>query len=206
METEMVTRLMRYEQDEDMPEQEVYALFQELINSGAAWQLQGSYGRMAQYLIDMGKCLPKAPTIYEVMYHNYTHGIEEEGVATFLHTLQEPDRMALRYHNTDVVIAYPSGNVWLDSGGFNKPHLAWSGKTQTCSPTTRKRISRYLPKGVSLYQEKYIWWIQMPDGREYEFVDGMQITTDFQVKYFLDDKDTDYHLKQNVLRRMKHGV
>lgn len=30
--------------------------FQELINSGLVWSLQGFYGRMAQDLIDAGHC------------------------------------------------------------------------------------------------------------------------------------------------------
>ena len=30
--------------------------FQLLINNGVIWQLQGWYGRKAQYLIDMGYC------------------------------------------------------------------------------------------------------------------------------------------------------
>lgn len=50
---DMLDRLMAYERDE-LPHDEVLTLFQELLTTGMVWQLQGSYGRMAQHLIDMG--------------------------------------------------------------------------------------------------------------------------------------------------------
>jgi hypothetical protein len=37
---------------------EIIAGFQELIKSGLAWELQGSYGRMATSLIEQGLCEP----------------------------------------------------------------------------------------------------------------------------------------------------
>jgi len=39
-----------------LSEEGVLELFQQLINSGLAWQLQGSYGRTAKALIEAGHC------------------------------------------------------------------------------------------------------------------------------------------------------
>ena len=49
--------IMAYENG-DLSEDEVIEGFQDLINSGLAWQLQGCYGRMAQSLIDAELCTP----------------------------------------------------------------------------------------------------------------------------------------------------
>ena len=50
-----VNDIIAYENG-DMQEEEVIQFFQELIDSGAAWTLQGHYGRMAQNLIEDGVC------------------------------------------------------------------------------------------------------------------------------------------------------
>ena len=47
--------IMRLEGD-GMPEDELIDGFQHLIDSGMAWSLQGSYGRMAVALIEAGRC------------------------------------------------------------------------------------------------------------------------------------------------------
>ena len=47
--------IMRFEGD-GMPEDELIDGFQHLIDSGMAWSLQGSYGRMAVALIEAGHC------------------------------------------------------------------------------------------------------------------------------------------------------
>lgn len=52
-----IDKIMRYENGE-MEEEEMVEFFQELINSGLAWKLQGHYGRTAKALIEAGYCAP----------------------------------------------------------------------------------------------------------------------------------------------------
>ena len=46
-------RIDSYEKG-NMSEKEEHAFFQELVNTGMAWHLQGHYGRHAAYLIESG--------------------------------------------------------------------------------------------------------------------------------------------------------
>ena len=41
-----------------LDDEEIIELFQNLINNGLAWQLQGSYGRTAVSLLKAGVCTP----------------------------------------------------------------------------------------------------------------------------------------------------
>lgn len=50
-----INEIIAYENGE-LSEGETVALFQALIDSGVAWKLQGSYGRMAEGLIEAGYC------------------------------------------------------------------------------------------------------------------------------------------------------
>lgn len=53
--TDLLDKIMDYEEG-NMDEDQIIEFFQELIDSGLAWTLQGSYGRMAKALIDNGLC------------------------------------------------------------------------------------------------------------------------------------------------------
>lgn len=49
----LATKMIDFESGESSSE-EIMELFQELIDTGMAWQLQGHYGRTAQALIELG--------------------------------------------------------------------------------------------------------------------------------------------------------
>ena len=52
----VINQVIAYEQGE-LDEEGIIDLFQELITSGMAWQMQGSYGRTAKALINAGYCV-----------------------------------------------------------------------------------------------------------------------------------------------------
>jgi len=51
---DLASKIIAYENGELSHEEEV-ALFQDLVNTGIVWQLQGHYGRMARFLIEAGE-------------------------------------------------------------------------------------------------------------------------------------------------------
>lgn len=50
---DQLDKMIQWEQG-DLSEADTITLFQSLVDSGLAWQLQGCYGRTAQSLIDAG--------------------------------------------------------------------------------------------------------------------------------------------------------
>ena len=52
---DMVDKIIKYENG-NMTNEETIKFFQELIDSGMAWKLQGHYGRTAIHLLEVGLC------------------------------------------------------------------------------------------------------------------------------------------------------
>jgi polyhydroxyalkanoate synthesis regulator phasin len=52
---DMVDKIIKYESG-NMTNEETIKFFQELIDSGMAWKLQGHYGRTATHLLEEGLC------------------------------------------------------------------------------------------------------------------------------------------------------
>lgn len=50
--------IMAFEQGDITDVDVIAECFQVMIDTGIVWQLQGSYGRMAQGLIEAGYCVP----------------------------------------------------------------------------------------------------------------------------------------------------
>jgi len=53
MTSEMLDKIIAFEQGE-LNDSETLDLFQEMVNSGLVWELQGAYGRTAMIMIDNG--------------------------------------------------------------------------------------------------------------------------------------------------------
>jgi len=53
MKEEMINKIIAYENG-DLDNQEIIKLFQELLNEGLVWELQGHYGRTAEQMIEEG--------------------------------------------------------------------------------------------------------------------------------------------------------
>jgi len=56
------------------------------------------------------------------------------------------ENIALKLHNTDIVMLYPNGDMTLNTGGWY-------------TVTTKERINRVLPRVFYLHQEKGRWFV-----------------------------------------------
>jgi len=59
----MIEKIIDFENG-NMTEEETIDFFQNIIDSGLVWELQGFYGRMASNLIEEGVCTPQTETYW----------------------------------------------------------------------------------------------------------------------------------------------
>ena len=59
MNKDLVNLIIQYETEGFDTDEQYISFFQELIDTGHAWKLQGHYGRTAKALIEAGYCNPK---------------------------------------------------------------------------------------------------------------------------------------------------
>ena len=95
------------------------------------------------------------------------------GNNTYLEQRKQPgdcltERIAVRLHNTDIVVFYPSGRVTLYTGGYR-------------TVTTKERINHFVAGYV--YQKAHEWFYVYPTfmgGKDVSvsFEDGMFITNE----------------------------
>ena len=76
---------------------------------------------------------------------------------------QRGDAIAVKYHDTDIVVYYPDGKIKLSNGGWK-------------TVSTKQNISTYSP--YSVYQRKGVWYIvTIPNAGARKFVNGMILPT-----------------------------
>lgn len=86
------------------------------------------------------------------------------------------DRIVVRYHVTDVVVAYPDGKVVIQTDGWHLGGSRNSGPGWNYSPasgvTTMDRISPWLSSGWGLYSKKadncWFWYNHATKAGDYE--------------------------------------
>lgn len=65
------------------------------------------------------------------------------------------------YHQHPVVVEHEDGSITVSNCGHS-------------TSTTKERINSYLPRGYSVYQEDFDWYLSTPEG-DREFEQGMVI-------------------------------
>jgi len=96
----------------------------------------------------------------------------QKKVGNNTYAIRHPDRLAIRFHSTEVVTAYPDGRVVVDSGGWKQGtgghgyNVGWSSEPGT---TTMARMNDWLCSGWQIYRLKNEWyWYNQAGERPWE--------------------------------------
>jgi len=77
---------------------------------------------------------------------------------------RSPTSIAIKLHNTDVITLFENGSIQLNTDGWK-------------TVTTKDRMTRFLSAGISIYSERFIWYVRL-DKKVYLYEDYMIITHD----------------------------
>jgi len=113
-------------------------------------------------------------------------GRPQKKIGPNTYVVRHHDRLAVRFHQTDVVAAYPDGKVTVESGGWRPGGGQWAyGWRAAPGRTTMARMNDWLPSGWRIYSLKneWFWWnYNGPRGDEaevrYPYNDGDTIFPD----------------------------
>lgn len=75
--------------------------------------------------------------------------------------IRKGDDIAVELHGNEIIRFFSNGNVRLSSRGYE-------------TSTTKDRLNRYTPRGVSVRQRDYKWYLTRR-GKEIPFEDGMTL-------------------------------
>jgi len=76
------------------------------------------------------------------------------------------DHLGVFLYETEILSYYEDGRIVLNSGGRK-------------TPTTKQRLSDYLPRGYFIYQKRSVWYLRRPDNTTpAPFNDGMIVYPD----------------------------
>lgn len=94
----------------------------------------------------------------------------------------------IKLHNTVIIRYHTNGNIVIDTDGWK-------------TVTTRDRINYYTPEWISVWQEKFIWYVGFK-GKTYLFKDGMKFNPLIE-EVTLNDKLIKPYSKEEVKAQKK---
>lgn len=131
----MIDKIMAYESGE-LDEDEIIGLFQELVNNGVVWGLQGSYGRQAQQMIEAGLIVdPKAKKYF---VHRNESDFNDSGEPFEADSLLEAHKMVMEPTGYEVVETDENGRKIEESDNIPVEACFLCGKAVT---NKEKRIA-----------------------------------------------------------------
>ena len=114
------------------------------------------------------------PQSYDQLVHYLAQGIRKENtidrpIAHNTRVIKRtPTTIAIKFHATDIITFFENGSIQLNTNGWK-------------TVTTKDRMSRFLPTGINVYPERFIWYLRLGDwkeGKKYLYEDHMIVTHD----------------------------